>query len=209
MGSTPNIGADLLRSCIAAKSLPMHRRSFPFHRLSALLLMAPLLLGQLRGEPAADPDVEEAAARQQISSRIAAAVRATLPTYVAPIPKAPASVVPESGPETNEAAVVLDKFTIFGAKTLDFSERELLSPKGLAAYLRKRYPGAGAAAGLMLEEDIRLENMARLERVVENLQKIGDWAGSKDLQKEINRTFMRRTDWRSEGLDRLYNRGRR
>ena len=172
------------------------------------MLTTLLFLGQARAEPTADPSAEEAAARNQISARIAAAVRATLPAYVAPAAKTPAPVTPEPGTEAT-APVVLEKFTIFGTKVRNFSELELLTPKGRAAYLRKRYPGAGAVAGLMLEEDIRLENMARMQRVVENQQKAGDLAGSNDLQKEINRTFMRRTDWRSEDLDRMFNRGRR
>lgn len=61
----------------------------------------------------------------------------------------------------------------------------------------------------MLADDERLAYIAELESVAESFRAIGDLKSSKDLKKEISRSFMRRTDWRTESLDRSANNNRR
>jgi hypothetical protein len=105
---------------------------------------------------------------------------------------------------------------IRGAKARVFTERELATKAGLDALLRKRYPGAVPPnsrlpnyAAQMLADDARLEYIAQLDSVAENLRAVGDHKASKELKNEISRSFMRRTDWRTESLDRSANNNRR
>lgn len=194
----------------------------PFYLLAAGLFAGPLVSAQSPAEPDTAQASEEATNGKQISSHIAAAVRATMPAYVAPATKAPEPASPEPVvPETNDP-VVLEKLTIFGTKAHDFSERELATKSGLSDLLFKLYPGASLRgqdpgfmgkthnyAALMFADDVRLENIANLTRTADDLKATGNLKLSKELRKEISRTFLRRTDWRTESMDRSANGNRR
>ena len=199
----------------------MFQKLKPFYLFAAGLVAAPFASAQSPAEPSTNQAGEDAAARKQISSHIATAVRTTLPTYVAPVAKTPEPVAPEPVPETNEP-VLLEKLTIFGTKVHDFSEQELATKSRLAELLFKRYPGASLRgqdpgfmgkthnyAALMFADDVRLENIANLTRIADDLKATGSLQLSQALRKEISRTFMRRSDWRTETMDRSANGGRR
>jgi hypothetical protein len=190
----------------------MLRRLSPFYFFAAGLLTAPLVSAQTPAGQPADPTNPGSTEQKHLSSHITTALRDKLPVFTAVEAKKP-----EPSPETGTDAVVLEKRVVHGTKPLAFTEHELANKAGLAALLRKRYPGAGLPVdsrlpnygALMLADDERLEHIAELESVAENLLLVGDLKGRKDLKKEISRAFIRGHDWRTESLDRSFNNNRR
>ena len=189
----------------------MYPRFAPFYLITAVLLTAQTPTAQ-----PVEPTSQDSTASRRISSHIAAEILEKLPAYSSPVVK-PA----EPATETNDV-VVLKKLIIYGTKRHDITERELATKTGLSALLLKRYPGASFKgqdpsllskthnyAALMLAEDERLEHIADLTRAVDDLMATGNTKLSKDLQKEISRAFMRRTDWTTESMDRSANNNRR
>lgn len=186
----------------------MHRRSLSFC-FSAGLFAACIAVAQTSTDsPAQHPTGEQ---QEHLSPSVSQAIREKLPTYVASEEK-PAD--PSTAHSSN--AVVLEKMIIRGPKTRIFTERELATKARSESLLRKRYPGAVPPnrhllnfAQLMAEDDERAVYLAELDSVAEDLQAVGDVKASKDLRKEISRSFMRRTDWQTESLDRSANNNRR
>lgn len=192
----------------------MFRRPFPFHLFAASLLTTVLASAQTPAVTPQDKTNPGSTEQKHLSAHIATALREKLPTFTAVPAKTPeSSPSPETAPDT----VVLEKRVILGTKSLSFTPLELANPAGLAALLRKRYPGASVPAdsrlpnyaALMLADDERLTHIAELESVVENLRLAGDTKASKELKKEISRAFIRGHDWRNESLDRSANNNRR
>ena len=200
----------------------MLQRPAQFYIFATSLLTASIVLAQPPAEPAVDRTGQDASAKQQISSHIATAVRATLPAFVTPAKKSPEQPATPAPITANNDPVVLEKLTIFGVRAYNFSEQELATKFGLSELLLKRYPGASIKgqdpsltgiiynyAALMLADDNRLENMANLTRTADILKTAGQMKLSKELREEISRTFIRRTNWQTESMDRSVNNNRR
>ena len=189
----------------------MFRRVSPFYLFAAGLLTAPLVSAQTPDAPRRDQGSSNSSGQEHLSSSISQAIREKLPAYTAPEEKKAVS-----SPEAATDAVVLEQMVIRGAKPRVFTERELATKTGLDALLRKRYPGASPPikrlpnyAMQLLADDERLAYIAELDSVAADLHAVGDSKASKELKKEISRSFMRRTDWRTEGMDRSANNNRR
>lgn len=191
-----------------------------FYAASLLVAADALADTQPANPPAVDDQASQAslAGKQTISSKVTAAIRESLPRYVATEAEVKKT---EPFPETSDP-VVLPKVTIFGGKRYDFSEREITTKSGLSALLLKRYPGASVRgqdpsfagkthnyAALMYADELRLQNIAELTRTVEDLKATGDVTQSRALRKEISRSLTRRNDWRTESMDRSVNGNRR
>jgi hypothetical protein len=184
----------------------------PFYLLVALLGTTLPVAAQTPANPPEDQPGQAPTDKKQLSSHITAALREKLPAY-SPTEKKEPEPVQETAGET----VILEKRVVRGDKTHTFSEHELANKKGLAALLLKRYPGASVPIGsnlpnyaaLMLAEDERLEHIAQLESVADNLRATGDIKASKELKNEISRTYIRGHDWKTESMDRSANHNRR
>jgi hypothetical protein len=61
----------------------------------------------------------------------------------------------------------------------------------------------------MLRDDTRQENLRGLQSTAELYRLSGDAEGAKKIKLETQRSLLRRSDWRTEGMDRSYNNGRR
>jgi hypothetical protein len=154
-----------------------------------------------------------------VSPGISAAIRAHLPTYTAPTQKA----LQMPATQSTETVTMLSKMVVTGSKpnVPKFSEWELLTKSGQSSYLKKRYTGATPSgddpltekvpnyAAQMLRDDTRQETIKKLEEVSELYRLNRDSEGDQLLRKEIQRSLMRRSDWRTEGMDKAYNNGRR
>jgi len=117
----------------------------------------------------------------------------------------------------------MPKFFVYAEKVPAFSERDLYSKAGFAVLLRKKYPGASVRgqdpdriennvpnyAALMYAEDKRLNQMKHFKDFADTLLRVGDAAGSKELNAEIRRTFFRHPDTLIDAMDKSANNGRR
>ena len=198
------------------KAPQMFRRLTPFYLLAAGLLTALSVPAQSPASPTPDQGSQDVADNPQVSSHIAAAIRATLPKYAVAVAKK-SEPVPDTGD-----LVILQNFVIFGTKLHAFTDLELASKYGLSEILRKRYSGTIIKgqdprlarfttnyAAFMLFDDERLAHIAEFQTMADELRVAGDVKLSKDLEKEISRAFMRRADWEAESIDRSANRNRR
>ena len=61
----------------------------------------------------------------------------------------------------------------------------------------------------MLRDDQRQEKLKGLTDTAELYRLGGDSEGAKKIKLETQRSLIRRSDWRTEGMDRSYNNGRR
>ena len=173
--------------------------------------MTPLAPAQTPAGAPEIPSTPGPAEPKHLSSHIASALREKLPAFN------PLAKKDEPAPEKANSTVVLEKMVILGAKPLSFTERELLNKSGLAALLRKLYPGASVPpdshlpnyASLILADDERLTHMEELHSVAEMLKTVGDIQAGKDLENEIARAFIRGHDWQTESMDRSANNNRR
>ena len=119
---------------------------------------------------------------------------------------------------------MLEKVVVNGSKPRTFptfGEWQLLTKAGQTAFLSKRYPGARAPgsdpltetvpnyAAVMMRDDARHEMIQKLEDVSVLYRLSRDPDGDERLKREIQRSFIRRSDWRTEGMDKSYNNGRR
>lgn len=125
--------------------------------------------------------------------------------------------------QSTETVTMLAKVVVTGSKPNipKFSDWELLAKSGQSSYLKKHYPGATPSgddpltekvpnyAALMLRDDTRQETIRKLEEVSELYRLSRDSEGDDRLNKEVQRSFIRRSDWRTEGMDKSYNNGRR
>ena len=88
-------------------------------------------------------------------------------------------------------------------KPMVFTERELLTGKGMAGIAMKRNPGLHfgnifgwnqGIAILMYQEQVRLDNIAAMEELATNARNSGDAAGADALTRETNRAYYRQSD---------------
>jgi len=151
-----------------------------------------------------------------VSSPISAAITAGLPQYQ------PSTVdeKPTLGPD---GVIQLPKFFVYTDKVPAFSERDLYSKAGFAELLREKYPGASVRGqdpdridgnvpnygALMYAEDKRLSQLKHFKNFADTLLRVGDVAGSKELNAEIRTTFARHPDTLIDAMDKSANNGRR
>jgi len=167
--------------------------------------------------PVTPPTAGRSSAKHPVSSPISAAISAGLPKYKP-------SEAHDKSPANPDDAVSLPKFFVYAEKVPAFSERDLYSKEGFAALLRKKYPGASVRgqdpdrieangvpnyAALMYAEDKRLNQMKHFKDFADTLLRVGDAAGSKELNAEIRKTFMRHPDTLIDAMDKSANNGRR
>ncbi len=186
-------------------------------RLCFLLLVLVALPGT--SLPAADtttpPAAPEPARPDSLSPQVSAAIRTSLPRF---------HLVEIATPRLQDEpddAVRLPNVVVRDAKTPAFDERDLLTAPASVAVLKKRYPGALPPgpdplhsnlpnyALLMARDDDRLEKIQNLTDLADGFRRAGDFSGSKSLTVEIDRTFVRPSDWQTESLDKSANSYRR
>jgi hypothetical protein len=138
-------------------------------------------------------------------------VLAGLPKY-----ESPAYAI-QSG-EEHEGVVLLPRLDVRAQSLPRFSERERHTKSGMSDLLYRRYPGASFRgqdpensrtsnyAAVMYRDDKRLEQSSQLKYI----SKVSALDGGEDgrLEEEIELMFLRRPDWRTEGMDRSINRWR-
>ena len=117
----------------------------------------------------------------------------------------------------------MPKVKVFGERTPAFTQRQIYTRSEFSALLRKEFPGASTKwqnpyridghvfnyAALMYAEKKRKRDQESLMDFADRLGKTGDRAGEKELKNEIDDTFVRRGDWRTESMDRSANDDRR
>ncbi len=117
----------------------------------------------------------------------------------------------------------MPKVKVFGERTPAFTQRQIYTRSEFSALLRKEFPGASTKwqdpyridghvfnyAALMYAEKKRKRDQASLMDFADRLGKAGDHAGEKELKNEIEDTFVRRSDWTTESMDRSANDDRR
>jgi hypothetical protein len=187
--------------------------------VSLTVLIAIFPLRTPAGDQPATPisaGAERPSGEHPVSSSISAAITAGLPKYN---PRA----VDEKPSVSSDGVVQLPKFFVYTDKVPAFSERALYSKAGFAELLRKKYPGASVRgqdpdridgnvpnyAALMYAEDKRLSQLKHFKDFAETLLRVGDVAGSKELNAEIRRTFSRHPDTLIDAMDISANNGRR
>jgi hypothetical protein len=135
-------------------------------------------------------------------------------------PDAPSEADPKPPPV---AAVEMEKMEVVAGRTRIPSKQELevSTAASKAALLRSRYPGASFRgqdpegrripnyAALMYRDDERLRRIDELERVAEDLSRVGDKGAADTLRKEARIELRRRPDAREEAMDRSVNNDRR
>jgi hypothetical protein len=166
--------------------------------------------------PATPASADRSSVKPPVSSPISAAIIAGLPKYK----KSEADSKP---PASSDDGLQMPKFFVYAEKVPAFSERDLYSKAGFAVLLRKKYPGASVRgqdpdriennvpnyAALMYAEDKRLNQMKHFKDFADTLLRVGDAAGSKELNAEIRRTFFRHPDTLIDAMDKSANNGRR
>jgi hypothetical protein len=181
-------------------------------RSSAFWLLALAPLPVFSAEALRPPSRQPA-----ISPITTPALRPILPTYT----PAPSTTKPSDPIAAAEPAVMMDKVIVQGPKLPTFGELQLLTEEQRASLLKKRYPGAVVPLGdpltetvpnyaaTMLRDDTRQENLRGLQSTAELYRLSGDAEGAKKIKLETQKFLIRRNDWRTEGMDRSYNNGRR
>lgn len=153
--------------------------------------------------------VSFAQGRSRTSEHISAAIRAGIPAYSL----AAAPVAPPVAPGTIE----MDPFVVEEDEVKTPTEKESQTKDALARTLRKRYPGASLKgqdpvqsvlpnyAATMYRDDERLAKLTRLQDIATGLRAKGDPAAAQALKRELQRSFIRRPDALTEGMDRSVN----
>ncbi len=85
-------------------------------------------------------------------------------------------------PVEDTEVVRLERYVVRERRVPDFKDRDILTVKGKAALARRRYPGAGAAALAMLEEDFANERRQEAAEFIELLELAGT-----ELSGEVKR----------------------
>lgn len=146
-----------------------------------------------------EPDV--AAPRHRTSPVITEAIRASVPKFVPKVAaSAPAADRDEPAPEPSaDGALLLPDYVVREKLLPDFSEFEMLTPKGRAELAIKRYPGLrfGPFAKLnigigiaMLREEQRLQDLRRAQEEAD-LGSLKGPAEAKALRKIMYDTIVR------------------
>lgn len=130
-------------------------------------------------------------------------VMETLPRY-GDFPATVATPKPEDGDAIE--TVQLKPLVIYGRKALKLTESQLYTIKGFNDMLRKRYGSSAAYGDQEYRDEKRFRDMADLKRYTDNLRLAGDISGSREIEKESARLFMRgHHDWKTEALDEMLN----
>lgn len=156
--------------------------------------------------------VSHTAHSTMLSTRIATAIRASLPNYDPP-PKTE-SIAPDP---TDTASIIFMDPMVITDKRLSATPWDMLSAAGKADYLKKRYRGATMRgdpltqstfnfALMMQHEEVRLQSLKKLDELVEITRLKDDPMENKKLQKEMTRARMRPNDSLTEAMDKSFNR---
>lgn len=164
--------------------------------LAALVFFASGLSGQLVTTPQ-----DEKAAPASKEKNLLGKVMADLPHY-GDFP--PAQADPKPIAEAPAEVVTLVPYVVRGAKGVKISDSELLTKKAFAAEISKQ-SDYSAFAVFQHREDVRLQDMAKLQDYADSLMRVGDAEGSRAIKKESSRLFLRRHDPESEYVDSLFN----
>jgi hypothetical protein len=186
--------------------------------LTVLIALFPLhATAADQSAPPTPANADRSSVKHPVSSPISTAISSGLPKYKQ-------SEANDKSPASPDDAVSLPKFFVYAEKVPAFSERDFYSKEGFAALLRKKYPGASVRgqdpdriedsagpnyAALMYLEDKRLSEMKHFKDFADTLLRVGDAAGSKELNAEIRKTFMRHPDTLIDAMDKSANNGRR
>lgn len=160
-------------------------------------------------------DTKRAAKTGQPSSHISSTIRAFLPAYAPPPPVANTNEVSDT-----TGVIFLDPLTVTNERPQSGTAWEMLTAKGRADYLKKQYPGATVPGDpltesipnygtLMHRDAVRLQNLKELNAIADISRLAGDAVAEKKIRKEIQRTLIRRSDWKTESMDKSYNNNRR
>lgn len=157
-----------------------------------------------------------AALSNAVSSRAEEPRSRMVSEVLASLPKYEAEALPSTSPGHHEGILAMPRLEIKAPRVQPFSEREIQTKSGRSEYLRTRYRGASYRgqdpensvvpnyAALMYRDDKRLEQKSQLRRISEaSAREGGDDA--RRLSKDIKLMFIRRSDWRTEGMDRSLN----
>ncbi|MBK8857208.1 MAG: hypothetical protein IPN11_05815 [Opitutaceae bacterium] len=150
-----------------------------------------------------------------MSSHISTAIRTFLPAYTPPPPVTNTNEVADTA-----GVIFLDPLTVTDERPQSGTAWEMLTDKGRADYLKKQYPGATVPGDaltesvpnygtLMHRDAVRLQNLKELNAIADISRIAGDPAAEKKLRKEIQRSLIRRSDWKTESMDKSYNNNRR
>lgn len=174
-----------------AKAVP------PFLKSPALAgpTTVPAVLPQSPSPPSAD---SIAPPRRQSSVAISKAIRAGLPNFNPPKPTAPTAA--------DDDVVLLPEVNVSEDKIRVPSESEV-STKSLGEEVLPNF--YAEYTGLIGRDARRLANMKELGELAEDLKMAGRHSDSADLKRDIQKTFIRRPNWKDEAMDKLYNRGHR
>jgi hypothetical protein len=149
------------------------------------------------------------------SAKLSAAISVGLPRF---------AQTPTDVPHHEESSdrIALPPFVVEGSRVPKIPERDLLTKAGMQSLLRKSYPGASVPgqdptmnghvanyAALMYRDDLRLKQMADFNRMLDMIAIGGDLQGEKEMKAEMQKIFLRRPDWRTEGMDKSVNSWRR
>lgn len=172
-------------------------------------------LGAGAADAATDGEAKRAGNTSRSSSHISTVIRSFLPAYN---PAPPAARTSE--PVDTAGVILLDPMTVIDARPQSGTAWEMLTEKGRADYLKKQYPGATVPGDaltesvpnygtLMHRDAVRLQNLKDMNAIADISRATGDPAAEKRLRKEIQRTLIRRSDWKTESMDKSYNNNRR
>lgn len=147
-----------------------------------------------------------------LSTRLATAIRASLPNYDPP----PEVEVVEPDP-TDTATIIFMDPVVVTDDPLSATPWEMLSDAGKADYLKKRYRGANGLgdplspsthnfALKMQQEEVRLQRLKQLDELIQITRLKEDPMEDKKLEKELTKARMRQNDPLTEAMDKAYNR---
>ena len=167
---------------------------------SIRLLVFALMGGSLGWAQSPEPGQNSVITQSNQRSSVMTHVMERLPRYG----DRPVTVVTPKLGDGSEP-VRLEPLVIYGEKPPKFTQSQLLTKKGFADLLRKRYHQS-AYAGQEYKDEKRLQDMADIKRYTEDLRLAGDISGSRDIEKEYARLFMRgHHDWKIEAIDKNMN----
>lgn len=168
---------------------------------------------------AADNDEDRVSGRTEsdsspvvVSHRLSSAILSNLPAYEKPKPK-------EETAE-DEDVVVMKEVTVRERRQPRVKGWEMLSERGMEAYLKERYRGAAVPgdpltdlvhnyAKLMNAEEIRLEHLKAIQDSLDTRRAAGTTEDWKALNRLVQGAKMRPNDWKAESMDRSANNDRR
>ena len=120
-------------------------------------------------------------------------------------------------------AIMMSKVTVRGKKMPEFSEDEIFTDKGLSEMFLKRYPGQSVKgqaattkefvqapnyAAMSHRADVRLAQKQGFDDLAETLQRTGDVAAAKKLQRDIYDVFIRNSTDQEKAMEKSANGGR-